>query len=395
MSVFWRKSALLPRAWHIWLKAPPGTTWPPRVRHVAHMRVALVLVPVLTLVPVLVPAPVLVLVPVLTLVLVPVLVQVLTLKPLVFAWQATSLLNRTGDYRSGQKGAIVEMFGWPHLQVALECPHLAKAGYMGVKVYPPQESVMSTEPFNNMLNPWYFFYQPVSHSLDGQCAKGYLAALAHNMQNRTQTHSAPLSFRIPFDFACARVLCCMRVVGSSKRQQSHLCCLVVSGVLTLAPPGLVHVGGWGGGAMTRVPRRVPRPAGFLRGAAHHDRRLSQGRRARACGCGMRKTKPHEQRGRAERVVGLVFGACPAPPRPPALSSYIVLSFQTLESLTQRKLLKHSSFLSNRIHYSVQCVYSLNTDDSLAFEKQDRRLGSAVTPSLRILCCVASLPCLLI
>ena len=93
---------------------------------------------------------------------------VLTLKPMLFAWQATPLLNRTGDYRKGQKGAIVEMFGWPHLQIAAECPTLAAAGYLGVKVYPPQESVMSSEPFNNMLNPWYFFYQPVSHSLDGR-----------------------------------------------------------------------------------------------------------------------------------------------------------------------------------------------------------------------------------
>ena len=37
----------------------------------------------------------------------------LVLKPMVFAWQATPLLNRTGDYRNGQKGAIIELFGWP------------------------------------------------------------------------------------------------------------------------------------------------------------------------------------------------------------------------------------------------------------------------------------------
>ena len=27
---------------------------------------------------------------------------------------------------------------------------------------------MSTQPFNNALNPWYFMYQPVSYKLDGR-----------------------------------------------------------------------------------------------------------------------------------------------------------------------------------------------------------------------------------
>ena len=37
------------------------------------------------------------------------------------------------------------MFGWPYADVAEECGFLAKAGYMGVKVFPPQESVLSYE----------------------------------------------------------------------------------------------------------------------------------------------------------------------------------------------------------------------------------------------------------
>eukprot|EP00421_Protoceratium_reticulatum_P044572 CAMPEP_0168449896 /NCGR_PEP_ID=MMETSP0228-20121227/47835_1 /TAXON_ID=133427 /ORGANISM="Protoceratium reticulatum, Strain CCCM 535 (=CCMP 1889)" /LENGTH=38 /DNA_ID= /DNA_START= /DNA_END= /DNA_ORIENTATION= len=36
-------------------------------------------------------------------------------------------------------------------------------GYLGVKVFPLMEQVMSTEPFQNFLNPWYFMYQPVSY----------------------------------------------------------------------------------------------------------------------------------------------------------------------------------------------------------------------------------------
>lgn len=39
---------------------------------------------------------------------------------------------------------------------------------MGVKVFPPQEQIMSTEPFQNIMNPWYFMYQPVSYKLEGR-----------------------------------------------------------------------------------------------------------------------------------------------------------------------------------------------------------------------------------
>jgi alpha-amylase len=92
------------------------------------------------------------------------------LEPLDFKWNAAPLNLKypKADYRDGQKGAIVEMFGWPHADVEKECAFLAEAGYMGVKVFPPQESVMSTEPFNGVLNPWYFFYQPVSYKLSGR-----------------------------------------------------------------------------------------------------------------------------------------------------------------------------------------------------------------------------------
>lgn len=78
------------------------------------------------------------------------------------------LRRQTGDYRNGQKGAIVEFFGWPHKAVAQECAFLAKAGYLGAKLFPPQEQVMSTQPFQNVLNPWYFMYQPVSYRLAGR-----------------------------------------------------------------------------------------------------------------------------------------------------------------------------------------------------------------------------------
>ena len=92
----------------------------------------------------------------------------ITLEPLDFRWnaaaiQARSQGNGSDPFKGGQKGAIVEMFGWPHSDVEQECAFLAEAGYMGVKVFPPQEQIMSNEPFDSIMNPWYFMYQPVSY----------------------------------------------------------------------------------------------------------------------------------------------------------------------------------------------------------------------------------------
>jgi len=86
-------------------------------------------------------------------------------------WNAKPLGSRPGDtifYKNGQKGAVVEFFGWPHKDVAKECEIIAKAGYLGVKLFPVHEQLMATQPFNNVLNPWYFMYQPVSYTLDGR-----------------------------------------------------------------------------------------------------------------------------------------------------------------------------------------------------------------------------------
>jgi alpha-amylase len=78
-------------------------------------------------------------------------------------------VNQPDNYKNGQKGAIVELFGWPYGDVKQECSFLAKAGYMGVKVFPPQESVFSNEwPQNGELNPWYLMYQPTSYKLNGR-----------------------------------------------------------------------------------------------------------------------------------------------------------------------------------------------------------------------------------
>lgn len=62
----------------------------------------------------------------------------------------------------------MELFGWPHKDVESECEIIAKAGYLGVKLFPVHEQLMSTQPFEDVMNPWYFMYQPVSYKLDGR-----------------------------------------------------------------------------------------------------------------------------------------------------------------------------------------------------------------------------------
>ncbi len=93
----------------------------------------------------------------------------LKLDPLHFVWE-NAAINAQSSFEKGQKGAIVELFGWPYADVAQECAIIGKAGYMGVKIWPPQEAVDTTwyyEP-DNQFRPWYFVYQPVSYKLQSR-----------------------------------------------------------------------------------------------------------------------------------------------------------------------------------------------------------------------------------
>ena len=69
-------------------------------------------------------------------------------------------------YQDGQKGAIVELFGWPYEDIIEETDFLKITGYLGVKITPPNEHVM-TEAWmeSNGLNPWEYFIQPVSYRI--------------------------------------------------------------------------------------------------------------------------------------------------------------------------------------------------------------------------------------
>ena len=82
-----------------------------------------------------------------------------------FMWDNPKV-NQGPEYENGQKGAIVELFGWPYDDIAQECEFLGNAGYMAVKVFPCQESILTFDTVENgELNPWWFLYQPVSYRL--------------------------------------------------------------------------------------------------------------------------------------------------------------------------------------------------------------------------------------
>ena len=67
--------------------------------------------------------------------------KTLVLDPINFIWQNTAITTAQSTFQNGQKGAIVELFGWPWVDVGRECEFLGKAGYMGVKIWPANEHV--------------------------------------------------------------------------------------------------------------------------------------------------------------------------------------------------------------------------------------------------------------
>ena len=94
--------------------------------------------------------------------------EYINLEPLDFVWSVPKA-NLPSNYENGQKGGIIEMFGWPFEDIAKECEFIGKAGWLAVKVYPPQDGVLSfDQPQDNILNPWYWLYQPVAYSLNGR-----------------------------------------------------------------------------------------------------------------------------------------------------------------------------------------------------------------------------------
>jgi len=97
-----------------------------------------------------------------------ILIAKLELENEYFLWDNVKV-NQDVRYENGQKGVIVELFGWPYDDIAEECEFLSVAGYMGVKIFPPNESILTYDIVEDgELNPWWYFYQPVSYKLESR-----------------------------------------------------------------------------------------------------------------------------------------------------------------------------------------------------------------------------------
>jgi alpha-amylase len=80
--------------------------------------------------------------------------KTLVLDPINFIWQNVALAAAQSTFQNGQKGGIVELFGWPWVDVGKECAFLGKAGYMGVKIWPPNEHVWGSNYVSLSLSPY-------------------------------------------------------------------------------------------------------------------------------------------------------------------------------------------------------------------------------------------------
>ncbi len=90
------------------------------------------------------------------------------------AVQPTDPASRTTSTPSPQRDVVVHLFQWNWKSVAAACPDLAKMGYGGVQISPPQEHAIIAG------NPWYEDYQPVSYQLTTR--RGDEAALKNMVQ---------------------------------------------------------------------------------------------------------------------------------------------------------------------------------------------------------------------
>ncbi len=70
--------------------------------------------------------------------------------------------------RTDEPGVTANLWEWNWRSIKKECSVLAKEGYSGVQVAPPQNSVKRTELGNGsdtVLHPWWEVYQPVTYDL--------------------------------------------------------------------------------------------------------------------------------------------------------------------------------------------------------------------------------------
>jgi len=85
-----------------------------------------------------------------------------------FIWDNPEV-SQSKEYENGLKGSIVELFGWPYEDIAEECEFIGHAGYLGVKIYSPNEHILTYDLVeNNVVNPWWYITQTVSYKLNSR-----------------------------------------------------------------------------------------------------------------------------------------------------------------------------------------------------------------------------------
>ena len=85
-----------------------------------------------------------------------------------FIWDHPQI-NLDDNYEGGKKGVIVELFGWPYEDIAEECEFLGYAGYLGVKIYSPNEHLLTySSTDNGELNNLDYIFHPVSYKLESR-----------------------------------------------------------------------------------------------------------------------------------------------------------------------------------------------------------------------------------
>ena len=95
-------------------------------------------------------------------------IAVLKLQNVYLIWDNIEV-DTPNEYEDGQRGAIVELFGWSMEDIAEECEFLGVAGYLGVRLFSPYESLLSnTRLEGETLNPWWYGTQVVSFKYDSR-----------------------------------------------------------------------------------------------------------------------------------------------------------------------------------------------------------------------------------
>ena len=83
-----------------------------------------------------------------------------------FLWNVPEMKYEKEFNEKGQKGVIVELFGWPYEDIIEESDFIKLSGYLGIKITPPNEHIMNQNWIeSNGLNPWEYFTQPVSYKI--------------------------------------------------------------------------------------------------------------------------------------------------------------------------------------------------------------------------------------